>query len=317
MDRDKTLSQQFVSLKQNLERKKERGHGEFLVGIKSIDEIINGIDKGQVMVVGGGPGSGKTSLALQMAYPISDNPEYDVLFISLEMTGQELVGRLLCNVMQMDNYFLRTGSYSQYDVNPEEKVDAFEKIIQQNSLQIIDNRGYRFEDIEEIIKEHYPTKAPDIIFIDFLQLIDWSDVNNQNAVIVSFIRKLTEIAKIKNMAIVLVSQLRRQPTGQNEQRRPSMHDLLGSGAIEQCAHVILMIYKEVLGDETRKYHIAIDKNRNGESGADILVNFSGKHFRFSDLDEIEPTVPVDKIKAIFSADLQEKEGVQVIDAPEI
>jgi len=285
---DKTLSEHLLDLNASILDKKERGHGEFLTGLGSVDDILFGLDRGQVMVIGGGPGSGKTSLALQMAYNVSESPDTDVLFISLEMTGSELVGRIMCNVMNIDNHYLRTGDVYGDKEALQKKIDLFEKSIEANSMQIIDNRGYKFSELESIIASLYEVKKPDIIFIDFLQLIDWAETNNQNAVIVSFIRKLTELAKTHHIAIVLLSQLRRTPSG-SDVKKPTMHDLLGSGAIEQCAHIILILYREFVNDTDKRHHLSIDKNRNGEAGADLLVYFEGRYFRFKDMTEVVET----------------------------
>ena len=287
---DKTLSQYYHELTDLIERKRNSDFGEFPTTVKSLDDIVR-LDRGQVMVIGGGPGSGKTSLGLQMAYHISNNQNLEVLFLSLEMTGAELLGRIMCNSMDVNNKVLRTGDMLEGEVIVKHKMESFEQMVTKNSMNIVDDRGYKFSDIEKIINESYETKKPDIMFLDFLQLIDWVDTNNQNAVIVSFIRKLTEMAKKHKIAIVLLSQLRRQPSGADA-RNPSMHDLLGSGAIEQCAHIILVLYRKALSDGTCTHHVSIEKNRMGEVGANMIVNFDGAKYRFSDLaDSMEKVAP--------------------------
>jgi replicative DNA helicase len=269
----KTISEYFKETQEFLKNKQNSKMGEFPTGVKSLDEFTGGLDRGQIMVIGGSSGSGKSSLAMQMAFNLSHTKE--VLVFSLEMTGRELAGRLFCMDMAVNNVLLRTG-YS-YDQDYESKLRAFKSKISINSLQIMEDKGYRFKEIVEVMENGYKNKKPDIIFLDHLHLIEWA--GNQNEAIIVYLRQLTELVKTNKIALVILSQLRRPPAGTNYERIPTRFDLLGSGSIDQIAHQVAILYKQL----PDKYFINLDKNRMGETKEDIEIDFQGQFYAFRDI----------------------------------
>ena len=71
-----------------------RGEPDFPTGLRCIDDATGGMQRGEIWIISGKPGSGKTSLALQMARNFADNPDHTILFLSLEMKGWELTLRM-------------------------------------------------------------------------------------------------------------------------------------------------------------------------------------------------------------------------------
>ena len=138
----RTLSEYFADTQAFLKNKQYNKMGEFPTGIKALDDLTGGLDRGQILVIGGASGSGKSSLAMQMAFNLSHTKE--VLVFSLEMTGKELAGRLFCMDMAINNALLRTGE--SYDQDYESKLNAFKSKISINSMQIMEDKGYRFNE---------------------------------------------------------------------------------------------------------------------------------------------------------------------------
>lgn len=270
----KTLPEYWQSFKKQAEQRRDRGNPEFPTGFKFLDTHTDGLHGGEVWCISGKSGSGKTSLALQIGRNIADNPNNSVLFISLEMKGEQLVGRLFCEMMHEDFTDLRLGNFS-YNFADKEK--TFLKAMGGMDLEIVEH-GYTFQEIEQIIKEYYSDKKPDVIVIDFAQLIAWEKFGDQRVALESYIRKLTELAKTLNLAIILISQLRRMPSGSDYNRPPDMTDLKGTGSLEQLSHTVLLIYKYI-EDGAEHYRLKIAKNRHGATD-EREVAFIGSQYRF-------------------------------------
>jgi replicative DNA helicase len=249
-------------------------------GIEYLDNLTDGIREGKLTVLAGAPGSGKTALGLQICRNMVDTPDTKALFISLEMTGEELVGRMFCEMNEIDYSAFRKGDIISNFKNYNE---MFEKYLQNIELDIVDDKGYTFSEVKSIVKERYGTEhQPDVIFIDYLQLISKRDHRDERAALDEFLRSLVELAKKTNIAIVLLSQLNRE--GQKDQKEPDMTDLKGSGAIEQEAFVVIFVYKErkvKYGKETVRVFIKVAKNREGPVGKKEFL-FFGKHFKFQE-----------------------------------
>lgn len=268
----KSLQEYWSDFKKRAEKRRIGGKPEYPIGINFIDNLTDGIHKGQIWTLAGKSGSGKTSLALQIARNIADNPNNSVLFISLEMQGEDIVGRMFCEMMKEINTEVNKGIYDK------SKEESFTKYISGIDFEIVE-QGYTFEDLLKIIQSYYTTKKPDLIVIDFAQLMEWRQ--DQRLDMERYMRKLTELAKVDSIAIILVSQIRRLPTGADINREPDMSDLKGTGMLEQMSHVVLIIYKYIENYQEH-YILKVAKNRSGAIGQEE-VEFIGKEYRFEEL----------------------------------
>jgi len=271
----KTLIEYWHSYKEWVKKRVERGEPEFPTGIKFLDTLTDGPQRGQIWTIAGKSGSGKTSLALGIGRNISDHKK-TVMFISLEMKGEELVARMFCDMMKWDYDKLRIG-----DTNVQRE-QTFVNFLGGIDFEVMEY-GYTFDEIEKVIQETYPKgKKPDVIIIDFVQLIETK--YDQRVDMEKYMRKLTELAKTENMAIILVSQIRRFPSGSDINREPGMSDLKGTGMIEQMSYAVIIIYKwEELG--RIHYALKVVKNRGGACGSKE-VNFIGSQYRFEEYEEV-------------------------------
>ena len=268
----------------DMEEKREGKGLIYSTSLDKVDYFTGGLDKGEIMTIGGLTGAGKTTLAMQMAFGLADIHK-NILYLSLEMTPAKLAGRLFCNQADVDNQFIRTGLAIEKDYP--EKLDLFKKTIAGTDLQIIKS-GYDFQEIVDIIKTGYQGKKPDVLFIDFIQNIRWGGRRTQNEAIVQYIRDLSELSQTYGTSIVLVSQIRR--SGDSSQtRKPTMFDLLGSGSIEQASAIVLIIYKKVTNSiefgkekENVTYHLSIEKNRQGEI-TEVPINFMGRFYKMEEI----------------------------------
>jgi len=237
------------------------------------------LSKGELWIIAGKSGRGKTSLAVQIANSFAENPEHSILFLSLEMKGWELTTRMFCEMNGVNYTDLKKGFFP---VDFEEKDKCFKNYISTIDFEIYEH-GYNFNEIVKILTQSYKDKKPDVIFIDFLQLIEWRKSGDERTALDEYIRKLKELANTQNIGIVVVSQLRRLPSGVNYERPPDIIDLKGSGLIEQAADKIILIYGKEEDDKIR-YYINLAKNRQGETITEEVI-FQGWFYRFKEIEK--------------------------------
>lgn len=256
---------------------RDRGSIEFPTGIGFLDDVTGGLRRGEIWVVSGRPGSGKTSLALNFAKSFSEDVTHKILFCSLEMRGWELMLRMFCEMFGVEYIKFLKGEIT---FNPQQ-VEVFEKYLKAIQFEVTEY-GFVFEELEQALKDKYVDTMPDVVFLDFLQLTDWSSIGDERLAITLYIRKIKEMAKKFNVAFVIVSQLRRQPSGADCNRPPILADLMGSGSIEQTADKVIFLYKKTEEDGGDPIHILdLAKHRQGPL-LQRQVIFEGKYYKFSD-----------------------------------
>jgi replicative DNA helicase len=260
-------------------RARELGDPEFATDIGFIDGVTGGFKRGHIWIVAGKTSSGKTSLALQLARSFADNPQHTILFLSLEQRGWELSLRMFSEIEGISYFDLINGKMEI----PEDQSKKFEDYLSKIDFEILEG-GYKFDDVVKTIETYYKTKKPDVIFLDFIQLIEWKDYNDERIAIMEYIRKIKEMANTYDVGFVIVSQIRRLPSGADYNREPDLSDLKGSGSLEQCADVVLLISKETTVDRNGNiinYFINIAKNRQGMTAKKQVI-FEGQYYRFKD-----------------------------------
>ncbi len=291
MDRNsgKSLAEYWQGAKRTYEERAKRGEPDLPTGFKWLDELTDGLHKGELWCISAKTSFGKSSLALNIAKNIADNNK-GVLFISLEMTGEELVSRMFSEFTSFNHNRLRIGDYGEDFVG---KDKIFIDFINSIDFEIVE-KGYKFQDILDILETAYEEKKPDLVVLDFIQLIDKKGMDDRVA-LEEFMRKLAELAKMNKIAIMVISQLRRFPSGADIHREPDISDMKGTGSIEQLSHIVLIIYKVIdktMGKETERIFIKVAKNRHGACG-EREMQFLGENFKFKEMDEYKEQLYAD------------------------
>lgn len=295
---NKTLREHFIQATAIIKEQRERGKPEFPTGINFIDEMTGGMKRGEIWIISGKTGSGKTSLALNFARSFADNPDNTILFLSLEMRGWQLALRMYCEMYEA-SYFDLVNGY--IDIDPK-FMENFKEYISKIDFEICEE-GYNFSEIEEIIKTSYETKQPDIIFLDFVQQVEWKSFGDERVALMEYIRKIKETANKTNIGFVIVSQIRRLPSGADYNRPPDLYDLKGSGSLEQMADKVLFIYKTITDKSRTKFssetyetnYIEIAKNRQGKIGKQQVI-FDGQYYRFKNINTTITNKLIDKFE---------------------
>ncbi len=251
-------------------------------GYDDLDELTNGLQKGDLVIVAGRPSMGKTTLAMNIAEFAAANKKIPTAVFSLEMPGEQLTMRLLSSMGRVDQTRLRNGRLLEEDWP---RIASAVKIFSDVPLYIDDSAGLSPNEVRtrarRLVREHGNLG---LIVLDYLQLMQGNVGTTENRVaeVSAISRSLKALAKELEVPIVVLSQLNRS-LEQRPNKRPIMSDLRESGAIEQDADVIMFIYRdEVYNPETEHKGMAeviVAKQRNGPIGT-VRLTFLGKYTRF-------------------------------------
>ena len=278
-----------------------------LSGFVELDRRIAGFQPGTLIILAARPAMGKTACGLTMAKNIATNFHKPVAYFSLEMTGDELVSRLLSAEAEIPASKLRKSA----NLNKFEKDRLADKILalRKAPLYIDDSAGI---DIFQMrakcrrLKQRYDIK---MVFIDYLQLMSGApDANrnrNREQEISNISRQLKEMSKELEIPVLAMSQLSRK-VEDRPMAIPQLADLRESGAIEQDADIVMAIHRpekygleqDEMGNSTANLaNIHILKFRSGDTGVCPLM-FEGKFVRFRDFPVIgEPMIRDSKMNA--------------------
>lgn len=258
----------------------------------ALDKRFYGLQPGQLMILAGRPSSGKTTLALNIALnAMFDNSPGAVVFFSLEMTGRELMDKMVCCTGNIDHTLYRAGLPK---CNPLSAVEfpkitpAFQRIKEAGNLVTDDRSGITFQQIRsKAIRMKRKHGSVKVIFVDYLTLIRTPGKDNRVLEVGALSRGLKGLAKELECPVICLAQLSRK-VEERADKRPIMHDLRDSGEIEQDADIVTMIYRDeyYTPDSERKgiAEIITVKNRAGITGVDYLGTDLGRS-KFRDLPE--------------------------------
>jgi len=206
------------------------------------------ITKGDYIVVGARPSTGKTAFSLQMLSQISD--KYKTVFFSLETSHGKIYDRLMSNVSSIQMNKIKTSDFDEYD--KEKIIEGIDKL-GKKKITVVEAGGYT---VEKIKAKAIKLKA-EVIFIDYLGLIK-SDGKSRYEKITNISVDLHTLAQECGITVVALSQLRR-----NDDKLPTMEDLRESGQIEQDADMIILLHDN---EQTNTFDTIIAKNKEGETG---------------------------------------------------
>ena len=238
-------------------------------GFKHFDKDFNGFGEGELVVIGGRPGMGKTMLMVSLALNISEN--HKVCFYNYDLSEQNLLSRFISALSDIPVQDII--SYQRNDANDRKLFKASEKI---QHLQILMNSAINrnIETIRRGILREMENNSCKVFFIDNLQsLKSQSHFQRRDLELGYILTELKELAHKNKIVIVLSSQLNRSVEYRGGSKKPMLADLRDSGNIEQEADkVILMHCPDYYGFLEDEYHrslkgimiVEMAKNRNGK-----------------------------------------------------
>lgn len=250
-------------------------------GFAELDRMTGGLLPGQLVVVAARPGAGKSALALSMARALAEHTGAAVPFLSYEMSEIELAQRLLAEALRMDLLALRNG-----DIPPAAERDlavAAERLAAL-PLWIDDNPPETIAGVRSLMRRLARCKRIGAVVVDYLQLMGTDRrLDNRNLEVSEISRGLKRLATELQVPVVACAQLNRQLENRHD-KRPMLADLRDSGAIEQDANLVLMLYREKLYNAAAPDHEAeliIAKQRNGPTGT-IALRWHGPSASYAD-----------------------------------
>ncbi len=277
----KTFSNEAV-IKMNTQKTSGDGYTTGITcGYDNINKFTNGFQRGEVTILGARSAVGKTALALNMAYRAAQRGKVPVAIFELEMTGVSLAKRMLAMSSNVESYKIETGNLSQED---KVKISYANKELEALPIFIDDSSGNTLMDIENKTRQLLD-KYPDLglVVVDHMSIVKIvggkkSDTRTDEMRKIS--QGLHAMAKELNVAVLAVAQLNRDSV-KGEVRRPKMTDIKESGAIEQDADVIILLYDELYENnkvkpddkmkDARHIEAIIAKQRNGRNGIAHLL----------------------------------------------
>ena len=256
-------------------------------GFFELDEMTNGLQPGEMVIIAARPSMGKTAFAVNIAEHMAMMKKIPVAIFSLEMSKQQLAQRMLCSRSGVDSNKVRRNMLSREDfgalnMTAGELADA--------PMYIDDTAGLTLMGLRAKARRLKQRHGIQAIFIDYLQLMTAPSAGRdgrQNEVS-AMSRGVKALARELAVPVVCLSQLNRAAE-QREGHRPRMSDLRESGSIEQDADVIMMLHREDYyhrGDEEYEDNniaeVIVNKQRNGPTGV-VKLAFHGPTTRFNNL----------------------------------
>jgi replicative DNA helicase len=227
---------------------------------------------------------GKTAFALNIAEYVGVEAKLPVAVFSLEMSGPQLAMRFLSSVGKLDQHKLRTGKLG--DEEWDKMTVALGKL-HDAPIHIDETGAISATDLRARARRlHRQFGKLGLIVIDYIQLMTSGGGSENRATEISEIsRSIKALAKELSVPVIALSQLSRKVEERND-KRPMMSDLRESGAIEQDADIIIMMYREeYYNKETQDKGVAeviVGKHRNGPTGT-VRLNFQGEYTKFVNL----------------------------------
>lgn len=238
-------------------------------GFPSLDRLIGGFEKGELITLGGYSGGGKTTLALNIATQIAQAGG-NVLYFSLEMTKVEMHKRLVCSSLRISD-FSKITQEEFYAV-----VEKSKSLENELPLDFIDDADTTVEKISAICAGK---KDLSLIIIDHLHILrSEKRFKDQLALLTYLSRKVKIIAQELNIPILLLSQLNRSNAGRDV-KSPILSDLRGSGSIEQDSNLVMFVYtaenllmlQKPEETEEKKYNKWLEEMERVKGKAKIIV----------------------------------------------
>ncbi len=237
-------------------------------GMRDLDKKINGLNKSDLLLVAARPGMGKSALSLNFALNVAKKYNKTVAIFNLEMSREQLAMRLLAMESFVDGQKMATGKLTDEEWS---KLSMASVALSQTDIRIDDNPSIT---VAEMNAKCRRLDNLALVVVDYLQLMQGSGYGRNSGdsrvnVVSDISRSLKIMAKELNVPVVCLSQLSRGPESRTD-KRPMLSDLRESGAIEQDADEVLLLYRDDYYNENSEKkgiiecHVA--KNRHGEVG---------------------------------------------------
>lgn len=238
-------------------------------GFTDLDNMTNGFQPADLVILAGRPSMGKTALALNIARNAALDFGHKVGIFSMEMSNYQIAMRFLTGEAKVNSHKVRQGTLSDRDWPRLSKAAG---VLSEAPVFIDDTAGLDILGLRSRIRRFKADYEIELVIVDYLQLITGrARLENRQQEMSDISRSLKNLARELDITIIALSQLSRAPEQRpGADKRPIMSDLRESGAIEQDADVILFLYRPFLytrkEEDEGKAELIIGKQRNGPTG---------------------------------------------------
>jgi replicative DNA helicase len=251
-------------------------------GIYPLDNMIRGLQPG-LTIVAGRPSMGKSSLMIDMSLAIGK--ENTAILFSMEMSRRICMERMIANQANVSYTAIKSNLISDIQ---KQKVEDAANVISKMSIIIDDSSLLTVNQIQEKMNKYTELFSPDVVMVDYLQLMTAVTASTRQQEITEICRVLAALAKTYALPFVVLCQLNRS-VEYRENHRPRLSDLRESGSIEQDADVVLLLHRpgyytvldNPLAVDNGSAEIIIAKQRNGSTGI-VNCNWSAQTMSFRD-----------------------------------
>ena len=255
-------------------------------GFIDLDAMTNGLQSGQLIVIGARPAMGKSTLALDIARCASIKHGLTSAFFSLEMGRPEITQRLYSAEARVALHHIRAGSVTDDDLN---RMARRTPDIEGAPLIIDDSPNLSLTEIRSRARRIKQSKGGlDLLIVDYLQLMQSGGgrrAESRQQEVSDFSRNLKLLAKELEIPVIALSQLNRGPE-QRTDKRPQISELRESGSIEQDADMVILLHREDAYEKESpragEADLIVAKHRNGPTST-VTVGFQGHYSRFVDM----------------------------------
>ncbi len=264
------VAQTSESIEKNIEKKEDYS---LYTGFFNLDDMTDGLHKGELTVIGGRPGTGKSTFALQIANKIAKYNQH-IAFISLEMSGIQIVQKLLAKDTRINSRKIRNGDLSQEEL---EKISIQCGKISNLPINIY-TKIKSIQQIEVQARKMKNKNKLDLLIIDYLQLVNnTGNFKSREQEVADISRTLKLLSLELDIPIIALCQLNRNAS-RNE---PTLADIRESGAIEQDADNVIFLYYE--DDERDLVTVDLQKQRAGNTGK-LRLSFNKVYSEFTNIE---------------------------------
>jgi replicative DNA helicase len=254
-------------------------------GFVDLDEMTRGLQAGDLVIVAGRPSMGKTSLVLNISQYVAMQPGHTVGFFSLEMSKESLFLRLLASEAQIDSHRLMSGAIGQKDYG---RISHALETLSAMRLFVDDTANIGVLEMRAKARRLKSEHGLSLLVVDYIQLMSARGrYENRTLELAAISRALKGLAKELHVPVVVLSQLSRAPESRAD-HRPQLSDLRESGALEQDADVVILIYRDDAynrdpnNPDAGIAELIVAKQRNGPTGT-VRLAFLREQTRFANL----------------------------------
>ncbi len=251
-------------------------------GLEKLDELVRGLRPGNMIVVGGLTGSGKTILGLQIAQHVTCK----LAGAGLAMTKEELVTRGLASLGGINLSALDSGDLQDDDWP---KLTSAANVLMGAKLYVNDQAGMTVARIRSIARQCQRREGLSVLLIDYIQLISAESSSNRSLEVGKISTALKNLAKELKIPVIVLAQLNRGSTNRPD-KRPRPSDIRDSGQIEQDADVVILVHRDMESEEGQNgvTELIVGKVRHARVGS-CMVQQQGKYVRFVDFEGRPPS----------------------------